>query len=208
MEFWAGAKDCIVERCRIWEIYDAALTNQGRGTNVQENIVYRNNIIWNSEYSFEYWNGGDQSATKGIRFEHNTCVDAGLGWGHGQRPDRNGRHLMFYNNPAETSDFVIRHNIFANATESLLRLHGRDWTTSLSMDHNGWHQPAGPVFLWGTNVIDAARAPAFLSQKGLGKGDIYADPGFVTPATREYRLRADSPLRRAAENLQPIGALP
>lgn len=208
VEFWAGAKDCIVERCRIWEIYDAALTNQGKGTNVQENIVYRNNVIWNSEYSFEYWNGGDQSVTKGIRFEHNTCVDAGLGWGHNQRPDRNGRHLMFYNNPAETSDFVIRYNIFANATESMLRLHGRDWTASLSMDHNVWHQPAGPVFLWGTSVIEAARAPAFLGEKGLGKGDVYADPGFVAPATREYRLRGDSPLRASAANGQPIGALP
>ena len=64
VEFWAGAHDCLVEGCRLWEIYDAALTNQGSGTNVQENITYRRNVIWNSEYSFEYWNR-DQASGRG-----------------------------------------------------------------------------------------------------------------------------------------------
>jgi len=56
IEFWSNARDCLVEGCRLWEIYDAALTNQGNGTNQQVNITYRDNVIWNSEYSFEYWN--------------------------------------------------------------------------------------------------------------------------------------------------------
>ncbi len=120
VEFWSSARDCVVEGCRLWEIYDAALTNQGDGTNVQENIVYRRNVIWNCEYSFEYWNRDATSRTNNIRFEHNTCVDAGFGWGHGQRPDRNGRHLMFYDNTAATSGVVVRYNIFSNATDSLL----------------------------------------------------------------------------------------
>ncbi|MCX7825711.1 MAG: right-handed parallel beta-helix repeat-containing protein, partial [Verrucomicrobiae bacterium] len=103
IEFWSSARGCLVEGCRLWEIYDAALTNQGSGTNQQINITYRDNVIWNSEYSFEYWNRGPDSVTRNIRFERNTCVNAGFGWGHAQRPDRNGRHLMFYHNPAQTS---------------------------------------------------------------------------------------------------------
>ena len=31
IEFWGAAQDHLVENCRIWEVYDAALTNQGRG---------------------------------------------------------------------------------------------------------------------------------------------------------------------------------
>lgn len=48
VEFWSGAHDCLVEGCCLWEIYDAALTNQSSGTNVQENITYRRNVIWNN----------------------------------------------------------------------------------------------------------------------------------------------------------------
>ena len=56
IEFWGAAHDNLVERCRLWEIYDAALTNQSMGATVQEyNITYRYNIVWNSEYTFEYY---------------------------------------------------------------------------------------------------------------------------------------------------------
>ena len=34
VEFWHNAHDCVVEGCRIWEIYDAALTNQASGSAV------------------------------------------------------------------------------------------------------------------------------------------------------------------------------
>ena len=149
IEFWSGARDCLVEDCRLWEIYGAALTNQGDGTNIQENITYRRNVIWNSEYSFEFWNRGPASRTRNIVFEHNTCVDAGRGWGYRQRPDPNGRHLMFYDNSAVTTNVVIRYNTFCNSEDSLLRLHGRDWTAALSMDNNCWFQPRGPLLLWG-----------------------------------------------------------
>jgi len=44
VEFWADAHDNLVENCKIWEIYDAAFTNQAYA-NSQYNIVYRNNVI-------------------------------------------------------------------------------------------------------------------------------------------------------------------
>ena len=127
IEFWANARDHIVEKCRIWEVYDAALTNQGSGTNVERNIVYRNNVIWNCEYSFEYWNRDETSVTENIQFVGNLCMNAGYGWGHAQRPDPNGRCLMFYSNSAQTRNVLIRGNTFANATESLVRS-DIDWT--------------------------------------------------------------------------------
>lgn len=208
IEFWSDARDCLVEGCRLWEIYDAALTNQGSGTNIQENIVYRRNVIWNCEYSFEYWNRGEASRTNNIRFEHNTCVDAGFGWGHRQRPDRNGRHLMFYNNSATTSNFVVRYNIFCNATDSLLRLHGRDWTSTLTMDYNCWYQPKGAILLWGQDSIDAAEFVAHQRQRGFDVHSIVTDPKFVDAPMRDYHLTSDSPARRLMANSLPAGALP
>ncbi|HNS19337.1 MAG TPA: hypothetical protein PKH24_02505 [Sedimentisphaerales bacterium] len=208
IEFWASARDCLVEGCRLWEIYDAALTNQGSGTNVQENIVYRNNVIWNCEYSFEYWNRDESSRTGNIRFEYNTCIDAGFGWGHRQRPDRNGRHLMFYDNSAATSNVVVCCNIFSNATDSLLRLHGRDWTSVLTMDYNCWHQPQGAIWLWGQTSIGPAEFDAFRRQRGFDLHSIVAEPGFVDAKMRDYRLTAGSPARGLADNGSPAGALP
>lgn len=208
IEFWSGARDCLVEDCRIWEIYDAALTNQGDGTNVQENITYRRNVIWNSEYSFEYWNRGPDSQTRNILFEHNTCVDAGLGWGHRQRPDPNGRHLMFYDNAAATTNVVIRQNIFCNATDSLLRLHGRDWTTELKMDNNCWFQPTGTWVLWGSERVDEESFAAFMHGHGLDLHSLLAAPKFVNAAQRDYRLTPESPVREAAGKEAPAGALP
>jgi len=208
VEFWADARDCLVEGCRLWEIYDAALTNQGSGVNVQENITYRRNVIWNCEYSFEYWNRAEASRTRNIRFEHNTCVNAGGGWGHGQRPDPNGRHLMFYHNSAATENVSVRYNIFANATDSCLRLHGRDWTAALTMDHNCWFQAQGPILLWGDEKVGPDRFAEFLKPRGFGAHSQVADPKFVDPARHDYRLAPDSPARAIAEEGMPAGALP
>ena len=207
IEFWSDAHDCLVEDCRIWEIYDAALTNQGDGTNVQENITYRRNVIWNSEYSFEYWNRGPASRTRNIVFEHNTCVDAGLGWGHDQRPDPNGRHLMFYSNTAATTNVVIRGNIFCNATDSLLRLQGRDWTEALMMDGNCWFQPRGPVWLWGQQTIAAEEFAALAHARGFDRHSLLADPKFVSAARHDYRLAPDSPARMLPDQGKAAGAL-
>jgi hypothetical protein len=208
VEFWSEARHCLVEGCRIWEIYDAALTNQGNGTNVEEDITYRRNVIWNSEYSFEYWNRDAGSLTRDIVFEHNTCVDAGYGWGHGQRPDPNGRHLMFYDNTARTERVTIRHNIFSRARHSLLRLHGREWTAALTMDDNVWFQDQGPWLLWGKDTCDAATAQVLLRSRGFDARSLFSEPRFVDAAARDYRLLPDSPARALRDDTGPVGALP
>lgn len=194
IEFWASASDSLVEGCRIWEIYDAALTNQGNGTNVEENIIYRRNVIWNSEYSFEYWNRDTASLTRNIRFENNICVDAGQGWGHRQRPDLNGRHLMFYDNTAVTTNVVIRHNIFAHSVDSLMRLHGRDWTAALTLDENCWYQVGKPYVLWGDKTIGENEFKAFMQARGLETHAVVADPKFIDAARHDYRLVPGSPV--------------
>lgn len=152
IEFWGSCRDNLVEQNRLWEIYDAALTNQGKGSgpdnpSTQVNITYRKNTIWNSEYSFEYWNRDATQITDRILFEDNLCVNAGHGWAHGQRPDPNGAHLMFYHNAAKTTRFVVRNNVFCEATEVCLRMEN-DWRSGLVLDGNRWFQAEQPLVRW------------------------------------------------------------
>ena len=198
IEFWSSARDCLVEGCRLWEIYDAALTNQGSGTNQQINITYRDNVIWNSEYSFEYWNRGPESVTHNIRFEHNTCVNAGFGWGHAQRPDRNGRHLMFYHNPAQTSEFFVRDNIFCNATDSALRM-WNNWTAGLTMDRNCWFQRGDVLMLVLKTPFAPGQFAEFQKQSKLDARSIVTDPKFVNADKLDFRLAPDSPARKLTD---------
>ncbi|MBN2773446.1 MAG: carbohydrate binding domain-containing protein, partial [Prolixibacteraceae bacterium] len=100
IEFWANAHDHLIEDCQVWEVYDAGLTNQSTSSCSQYNIIYRNNEIWNCEYSFEFFNTGSGSSTNNIQFINNTCKNAGSGWGHSQRPDLRGRHICIWQVPS------------------------------------------------------------------------------------------------------------
>ncbi|NOY82850.1 MAG: hypothetical protein GXP31_17775 [Kiritimatiellaeota bacterium] len=145
IEFWSGAHDIIVENCRIWDIYDAGLTNQGSKKNSQYNIVYRNNTIWNCRYSFEYWNRPKTSTTHDIYFENNVCYNAGGGWSGGI-----GAHLMFFGNSARTYNFFVRNNIFHTARSwSVVIADGWSGLENLVLDDNVYFQPSHiPLVRW------------------------------------------------------------
>jgi hypothetical protein len=194
IEFWENAHDNLVEGCRLWEVYDAALTNQGGANNAQVNITYRDNVIWNCEYSFEYWNRGPESTTRNIRFEHNTCVNAGRGWGHQQRPDRNGRHLMFYVNSARTTGVYVVGNIFCGAADSCLRM-DNDWTAGLMMDRNCWWQRTGVLMQFLRTSFTAAQFPDFQKQTQMEAHSIVAEPRFLNAEGLDFRLSPGSPAR-------------
>ena len=173
IEFWSSAHDNLVENCRVWDIYDAGLTNQGSGTNSQENICYRNNRVWNCEYSFEYWNRPNTSATRNIRFENNVCFNAGAGWSHSQRPWPAGVHLMLFSNQAETQDFFIRNNVFHKAENSFMNVHTGDWNglENLVLEGNVHCQPADKVLAWwGEKSYPASDFEAYQRETGKDAG--------------------------------------
>lgn len=204
IEFWGAAHDNLVEGCRIWEVYDAALTNQGRGpSSRQVNITYRNNVIWNSEYSFEYWNNPQTAFTKNIRFVNNTCVNAGAGWAHEQRPDQNGSHLMFYSNTAVTSGIEVKYNVFSNVTEWGSR-YSSGWKPLPDMDYNLWFSNEGVMVNWFGKTITSF--DDYRKTTGLDAHSLFADPRFIDAANGDYHLAPDSPARRIRPDGGPIGA--
>lgn len=206
IEFWGAAADNLVERCRIWQVYDAALTNQGSGPTSKEiNITYRDNLVHNCEYSFEYWNNPETAETRDILFENNTCVDAGVVWSHAQRPDPNGSHLMFYSNRARSSGIVIRHNVFSHSTEWGSRF-SAGWDPRPEIDYNLWHQPQGFFCYFFREKLPREDLEGYRAKTGFDAHSVFADPGFVDAAAGDYRLRADSPARRVRADGGPVGA--
>ena len=203
IEFWGNAANNLVERNRLWEIYDAALTNQGRD-DTETDIVWRDNVIWNSEYSFEYWNA---KLTANITFEYNTCVDAGSGWAHAQRPDRNGAHLMYYSNRAATTNFVVRNNIFCRATEWTCRT-ALDWRYGLLHSRNlVWNDAGVPVIRWKEGKARRLYMwPDYVKELQMDLDSVFAEPQFVDPARRDYRLKPSSPGWTLASDGGPVGA--
>ena len=203
VEFWGNAHDNLVEGCRLWEIYDAALTNQNQGSVArEENITYRNNTIWNSEYSFEFWNRPTTSLSRNVLFEHNSCYGAGLGWGHAQRPDPAGRHLCFYTNDAQTRDVVIRDNIFCVAAN--YAFDAMWWKPETMADHqvirlerNCWFQPEGTMVRLKGKTYTMAQFGDYQKELGQDGGSMTADPKFVDIKARDFRLRPDSPCPQA-----------
>ncbi len=204
IEFWGAAHDNLVEGCRIWEVYDAALTNQGRGpSSKQVNITYRNNVIWNAEYSFEYWNNPETAVTRNIRFVNNTCVNAGTVWSHAQRPNPNGSHLMFYTNTAATSGFEVKYNVFCGVTEWGSR-YSAGWEKLPEMDHNLWFSRRGVMVNWFGKQVRGFEE--YRRTTGLDAHSVFADPQFVDAARGDYRLAPDSPARNLRPDGGPVGA--
>jgi hypothetical protein len=204
IEFWGAASDHLVENCRIWEVYDAALTNQNKTATVrQENIVYRNNIIWNCEYSFEYWNHPQTSITRNIRFVNNTCVNAGVVWSHAQRPNPNGSHLMFYSNTAATSGFEVKHNVFCHVTDWGSRYTG-GWKTLPDINQNLWFSNRGVMVHWFGKLV--AGFQDYQKTTGLDAQSLFAGPEFLDAENGDYRLAPDSPARSIRPDGGPMGA--
>lgn len=204
IEFWGGAHDNLVERCRIWEVYDAALTNQNGGSVEKEyNLTYRNNIIWNSEYSFEYWNRPEASETYNILFINNTCLNAGHGWGHAQRPDPSGRHLCFYASPAQARDILIANNIFYEATKNAF--YAPQWSAAqvaaLQMDHNLWYQRDGVMISVCGQSYGLADFAKYQAEQAQEPHSLVGDPLLVAPDQGDFSLSAGSPCRNAGLDL-------
>ena len=193
IEFWKNAHDHLVEGCRLWEIYDTAISNQGDGKNEQRNITYRNNVIWNCENSYEYWDRyekPDESITENIFFTNNTCLNAGCGWGHTQRPNPNGCHVLFYGTMAKAANFIIAHNVFANATEYILRVGEGDWAIrNLHLNNNVWSQQQGDgrsLVLWQNKKIFDFQS--YQKKTGLDQNSLLTLSADVFPVYKGHDL--------------------
>ena len=184
VEIWENGHDCTVEGCKLGEIYDAAITNQGEKTNNQYNLYYRNNLIWNSEYSFEIWDKPESSSMSNIYIEDNVCIGAGFGWSHKQRPDHNGWHLLLTPQVASTENIIIRDNVFYEAAFSAL-YKSKSEMSGLMLDYNYYYQKSGEMFAFRFDTkYTMEQFSEYQSEKGYDLHSVTGDKEVVQEAAR------------------------
>ena len=138
IEIWGSADGVLIEKNRIWEIYDTGFTHQYSGPLVQyqRNIVFRNNIVSNVGLSsIESWNTCSVGigSMENIYVENNTFHNSGIEcWACDQQNRRNffpntgkiGAHYAFLSSNARITDFYIRNNIFSNSYDMMIFVNG------------------------------------------------------------------------------------
>ncbi len=215
IQFWANSNNNTVERCKFWEIYDDAVTNQGNasaGNTVQQyNLYYRNNIILNcSESSFCFYIQPavvSGSFMKNIYFENNTCVNAGGGWAASPRPDLKGFQVYCSENTATTDSIFIRNNIFYKSRCVLFFDNTSVPTLShTTTDYNCWFTQNSSdtiVAFWTSSTLTVWKATQFANYQTSNSQDIHsfmADPLFVDAGNNDYHLAAGSPCINTGTN--------
>ncbi len=190
IDFYGDASYILVEDCKVWEIYDAGLSNQSSAAAVEHDIVYRNNVVWNCEYSYEYFVSGEEGTVYNIYFENNTCLYAGYGWGNAQRLNPVGWNLKL-RSLADTNDFYIRNNIFYEASGALVGLWGWTDLDELMMDNNLLYSSDNNYasWNWGTYTSFAS----YQTVSGKDANSIAANPEFADAANLDFHLESTSP---------------
>jgi hypothetical protein len=209
--FWGNAHDNLVERNRIWQIFDSGLTNQAFGTNtVVHDITYRNNVVWNASLGIEIWlhpsDSGFGSSMRNIYVLNNTVVNPG-GWRASQNVQSGpGGFALIIGSPASVwvSDIVIKNNAFAYFPNNAI-VEDRSfamWTGLMSMDYNDWFHAVTPahVHQWLPTSLDEPLS-LWAANYHAEQHGIEADPLFVNLGTGDFHPGTGSPLINAGANL-------
>lgn len=134
VEFWMGCENVLVENCRVNQVYDAGITHQYSWWKNQEpyraehvntgmkNVTYRNNVIENCNYSFEFFLGGSEGIMENVQIYDNVCKNAG-GWGAVQRDDPGmAAHIRgSYRSNGNKNAVVIKNNVFEISVDKIMR---------------------------------------------------------------------------------------
>lgn len=153
IQFWHRGENISVEKCWLYQIYDAALTFQGKGAGKAyfNKVKFENNLIEFSSMNLEFWLGekGKNASMADILFTKNIVRLGGYGWGGTQREKRiigNQALLLGWNNHYdEMTNFVCADNIFDCADCNMIFTETPEQQPGLNVYNNTYYQkkPSG-----------------------------------------------------------------
>jgi hypothetical protein len=185
VEFWDGCEGMTVENNYFENIYDTAMTNQGRGEGEVKDMVWRDNKTFRCEQAYEIWFSNPEMKVDRLFVTGNECVDSGYGWGHVQRPNKNGCHFLAYTLKCKIGDIRYERNTLNNARDAII------WFTNsrlseFCIDNN--------TYIQGGKAPDKKKLFRWLGAPAEGVTfDAYRD---ATGNDQESVLRASDPLNK------------
>lgn len=132
VQVYGGCKNYRVENNYIYECYDAGATHQfsrgGTDDITMIDVLYKNNLIENCVYSIEYFVSPPFPELVGLRkrFMRNNIIEdnimryCGFGFGMQRHDKENPAHIKTWRTSNESTDFVIRNNIFDRSRVSMI----------------------------------------------------------------------------------------
>lgn len=129
VEVYGSCDGYTIENCYVYECYDAGITHQYSGSSegdcIENNILYRNNVIVDCVYNIEYFLAASTVQKNVVRRGDSVLIEGNLlrraGYGFGSvRPNGGGqRNIRSGTSRNEFTNFVIRNNILDRAVFEL-----------------------------------------------------------------------------------------
>ena len=115
IQLWSSATNCTASLNYIYQIYDAALTFQGKSSGTYSGVTFTQNLVEYTSMNFEFWDNADATFSN-ITFSDNMLRFAGYGFSGKQRNTIGNEAFIlgwYYTYDDGTiTDFNISNNIF------------------------------------------------------------------------------------------------
>jgi len=150
IEFWTSplSRDIRLENNFFYEVYDTAMTNQGNLPGVLEGMVICSNRTVRCEQSYEVWFSHTNYHVKSIEVFGNRFEDAGYGWSHAQRPDKNATHFLAYGFACRADNILYHDNHLGRTKQSMFWWFCWPAVNHIKLDRNTYVQPGVDVTSW------------------------------------------------------------
>ena len=150
IEIWTGgmSRNIRVEGCLFSDIYDVAITNQGKLDGELDGMVIFSNSIVRCEQGYEFWFSNPKYKVGSIEIRNNVFDDTGFGWSHAQRPNKIATHILAYDVNCPKGRVVLQGNRFGRTAKCAIWLFGLGAEEWLELGDNEIVDDFGGVFMW------------------------------------------------------------
>ena len=160
IEFWESAQNCVVDGCKIGQIFDSGVTPQAQGTaSTVSDIYFINNIFWGNDMaSFEIAYASNSTTVNNINFKNNISIGAGRGWARAQKLHADmGWDVTTWAGWSGVFDgFYLKNNVYYRALDASVRTQWQGVITNFEMDSNYYYKPEdgiNNIMMWWPNDI-------------------------------------------------------
>lgn len=180
IEFWESAQNCVVDGCKIGQIFDSGVSPQAQGTpSTVSNIFFTNNILWGNDMaSFEIAYASDETTVNNVYFENNISIGSGRGWARDQKLHADmGWDVTTWAGWSGVFDgFYLKNNVYYRALDASVRTEWQGVITNFEMDSNYYYKPEDGIknimMWWPKDIYRMSEFDDFKAEQGQDANSI------------------------------------